>query len=108
MTYEEFTALARRRISIDEYREIVKPVYDYHPAIPNKKTAAKLYDMCGLQVFRDMKGTADCVARLAKEQNRIRTEMDGLCGRLDEIENIVNEMSTATPIAKVKSEDEDG
>lgn len=59
MTYEEFTTLAQRRISIDEYSEIVKPVYDYHPAIPNKKTAAKLYDMCGLQVFRDMKGTAD-------------------------------------------------
>lgn len=108
MTYEEFTELAQRRISIDEYSEIVKPVYDYHPAIPNKKTAAKLYDMCGLQVFRDMKGTADCVARLAKEQNRIRTEMDGLRGRLDEIENIVNEMSTATPIAKTKSEAEDG
>lgn len=34
--------------------------------------------------------------------------MDGLRGRLDEIENIVNEMSTATPIAKVKSEAEDG
>ena len=28
--------------------------------------------------------------------------------RLDEIENIVNEMSTATPIAKVKSGAEDG
>ena len=42
MTYEEFTTLAQRRISIDEYSEIVKPVYDYHPAIPNKKTAAKL------------------------------------------------------------------
>lgn len=63
MTYEEFTTLAQRRISIDEYSEIVKPVYDYHPAIPNKKTAAKLYDMCGLQVFRDMKG--DCRLRRA-------------------------------------------
>lgn len=108
MTYEEFTELAKRKITTEEYYEIVEPVYNYHPAIPNKKAAAKLYDLCGLQVFRDMKGTADCVARLAKEQNRIRTEMDGLRGRLDEIENIVNEMSTATPIAKVKSEAEDG
>lgn len=41
MTYEEFTALAQRRISIDEYSEIVKPVYDYHPAIPNKKDRRK-------------------------------------------------------------------
>lgn len=68
MTYEEFTALAQRRISIDEYSEIVKPVYDYHPAIPNKKTAAKLYDMCGLQVFRDMKGTATASRSLQKSK----------------------------------------
>lgn len=104
MTYEEFRALAKREISTAEYYEIVEPVYNYHPAIPNKKTAAKLYDMCGLQVFRDMKETADRVARLAKEQRRIRAEMDGLRGKLDEIENIVQEMSTATPIAKAESE----
>ena len=108
MTYEEFTELAKRKITTEEYYEIVEPVYNYHPAIPNKKAAAKLYDLCGLQVFRDMKGTADCVAQLAKEQNSIRAKMDGLRGRLDEIENIVHEMSTATPIAKVKSEAEDG
>lgn len=55
MTYEEFTALAKREISATEYHEVVEPVYTYHPAIPNKETAAKLYDLCGLQVFRDMK-----------------------------------------------------
>lgn len=108
MTYEEFTKLARRRISIDEYSKIVEPVYNYHPAIPDKKTAAKLYDLCGLQVYRDMKETADRVAGFAKEQSRIRAEIDGLRGRLDEIGNVVREMSTATPIAKVKSEAEDG
>lgn len=54
MTYEEFTALAKREISTTEYHEVVEPVYTYHPAIPNKETAAKLYDLCGLQVFRDM------------------------------------------------------
>lgn len=58
MTYEEFTALAKREISTTEYHEVVEPVYTYHPAIPNKETAAKLYDLCGLQVFRDMKPTA--------------------------------------------------
>lgn len=104
MTYEEFTALAKREISTAEYHEIVEPVYNYHPAIPDKKTAAKLYDLCGLQVYRDMRATADRVAWFAKEQGRIRAEMDGLRGKLDEIENIVREMSTATPIAKAKSE----
>ena len=108
MTYEEFTALAKRKITTGEYYEIVEPVYNYHPAIPDKKTAAKLYDLCGLQVYRDMKETADRVAGFAKEQSRIRAEIDGLRGRLDEIGNVVREMSTATPIAKVKSEAEDG
>lgn len=64
MTYEEFTALAKRKITTEEYYAIVEPVYNYHPAIPNKKTAAKLYDLCGLQAFRDMRATADSVARL--------------------------------------------
>lgn len=104
MTYEEFTALAKRKITTEEYYGLVEPVYNYHPAIPNKKTAAKLYDLCGLQVFRDMRETADHVAWLAKEQNSIRAEMDGLRGRLDEIGNIVHEMSTATPITKEESE----
>lgn len=55
-----------------------------------------------------MKETADRVAGFEKEQSRIRAEIDGLRGRLDEIGNVVREMSTATPIAKVKSEAEDG
>lgn len=42
MTYEEFTALAKREISTTEYHEVVEPVYTYHPAIPNKETAAKM------------------------------------------------------------------
>lgn len=50
MTYEEFTELAKRKITTEEYHDLVEPVYNYHPAIPNKKTAAKLYDLCGLQV----------------------------------------------------------
>ena len=108
MTYEEFTALAKRKITTEEYHDLVEPVYNYHPAIPNEKTAAKLYDLCGLQVFRDMRETADRVAWLAKEQNSIRAEMDGLRGRLDEIGNIVHEMSTATPIAKEERGAENG
>lgn len=82
MTYEEFTALAKREISTTEYHEVVEPVYTYHPAIPNKETAAKLYDLCGLQVFRDMKPTAKRMEQLALcprqfERNRdIESESD--------------------------------
>ena len=108
MTYEEFTALAKRKITTEEYYEIVEPVYNYHPAIPNKKAAAKLYDLCGLQAFRDMRATADRVAWFAKEKCSIRAEMDGLRGKLDEIDSIVREMSTATPIAKEESGAENG
>lgn len=108
MTYEEFRALARRRISIDEYSKIVEPVYNHHPAIPDKETAAKLYDLCGLQVFRDMRETADRVAWFEKEQRRIRGEMDGLRGKMDEINNILHDMATATPIDDAESEAENG
>lgn len=108
MTYEEFTTLARRRISIDAYRKTVEPVYNYHPAIPDKETAAKLYDMCGLKVFRDMRQTADRVKWFSEEQKRIRSEIDGLRGKMDEIKNILRDMETATPITDAESEAEDG
>lgn len=97
MTYEEFTALAKREISTEEYRETVEPVYNYHPAIPNKETAAKLYDLCGLQVFRDMKPTAERVAQLEAEEREINRKMNELRGRLDEIRDEVRMMITATP-----------
>ena len=97
MTYEEFTALAKRKISAEEYHETVEPVYNYHPAIPNKETAAKLYDLCGLQVFRDMKPTAERVAQLAAEEREINGKMNELRGRLDEIRDEVRMMITATP-----------
>lgn len=71
MTYEEFTALAKREISTTEYHEVVEPVYTYHPAIPNKETAAKLYDLCGLQVFRDMKPTVKRMEQLEDEERKI-------------------------------------
>lgn len=108
MTYEEFRALARRRISIDEYKKTVEPVYNYHPAIPNKETAAALYDLCGLQVFRDMRQTADRVARFSEEKRRIRGEMDALRVKTDEINNILRDMATATPIAEAESGAENG
>lgn len=78
------------------------------PAIPDKETAAKLYDMCGLQVFRDMRQTADRVAWFGKEKSRIRGEMDALRVKTDEINNILHDMATATPIADEESEAEDG
>lgn len=77
MTYEEFTALAKREISTTEYHEVVEPVYTYHPAIPNKETAAKLYDLCGLQVFRDMKPTAKRMEQLEDEERKIIRRLEG-------------------------------
>lgn len=93
MTYEEFTALAKREISTTEYHEVVEPVYTYHPAIPNKETAAKLYDLCGLQALcprqfernRDIESESDVErpcrnARLRRPKNR-RTRLASAGGR---------------------------
>lgn len=99
MTYEEFTALAKREISTTEYHEVVEPVYTYHPAIPNKETAAKLYDLCGLQVFRDMKPTAKRMEQLEDEERKINGAINEMRRRLDEIRDEVRKMTTATPIA---------
>lgn len=78
MMYSEFTALAKRPITEDDYRKIVEPVCNYHPACADKPTAAKLYDLGGLQLFRDMKETAARVCAL-------ESEADGLDKRLYEI-----------------------
>lgn len=99
MTYEEFTALAKREISTTEYHEVVEPVYTYHPAIPNKETAAKLYDLCGLQVFRDMKPTAKRMEQLEDEERKINCAINEMRSRLDEIGDEVRKTTTATPIA---------
>ena len=78
MMYSEFTALAKRSITEDDYHKIVEPVYNYHPACVDKPTAAKLYDLGGLQLFRDMTETTARVCAL-------EAEADGLNKRLHEI-----------------------
>lgn len=105
MTYEEFTALAKRKISQTEYHEIVEPIYNYHPTIPDKETAAKLYDLCGLQVFRDMKPSADHMAQLEEEAREINGKINDLRERLDEIRDEIRKMSTSTPIATDSKEE---
>ena len=80
MMYSEFTALAKRSITEDDYHKIVEPVYNYHPACADKRITAKLYDIGGLQLFRDMTETAARVCAL-------EAEADGLKTRLAEIKN---------------------
>lgn len=64
MTYEEFTTIAKREISTTEYHEVVEPVYNYHPVINDKLTAAKLYDTtCAV-----CRCSAICAPRLTKSQ----------------------------------------
>ena len=99
MMYEEFAKLAERKISEAEYHEVVEPVYNYHPVITDKATAAKLYDLCGLQVFRDMRPTADKIAGLEAEERKINNRINELRVRLEEIKDEIRKMSTATSIA---------
>lgn len=98
MTYEEFTTIAKREISATEYHEIVEPVYNHHPVITDKVTAAKLYDLCGLQVFRDMRPTADKIAVLEADERKINQQINELRFRLVEIKDEIRKMATKTPI----------
>lgn len=98
MTYEEFTTIAKREISTTEYHEIVEPVYNHHPVIADKVTAAKLYDLCGLQVFRDMRPTADKIAVLEADERKINQQINELRFRLVEIKDEIRKMATKTPI----------
>lgn len=86
MMYSEFTALAKRSITEDDYHKIVEPVYNYHPACIDKPTTAKLYDLGGLQLFRDMTETAARVCAL-------EAEADGLNKRLREIKEEIDGMT---------------
>lgn len=85
MMYSEFTALAKRPITEDDYHKIVEPVYNYHPSCTDKQATATLYDIGGAQLFRDMKETAARVCALEAEarelNNRLREiqeEIDGM------------------------------
>ena len=86
MMYSEFTALAKRSITEDDYHKIVEPVYNYHPACVDKPTTAKLYDLGGLQLFRDMAETAARACAL-------EAEADGLNKRLAEIRHKLQAMT---------------
>lgn len=75
MMYSEFTALAKRPITEDDYHKIVEPVYNYHPACADKKAAATLYDLGGLQLFRDMTDTAARVCALEAEARELNKRL---------------------------------
>ena len=89
MMYSEFTALAKRPITEDDYHKIVEPVYNYHPACADKKAAAKLYDLGGLQLFRDMTDTAARVYALEAEARELNK-------RLEEIKRKLQDMTPGT------------
>ena len=83
MMYSEFTALAKRSITEDDYHKIVEPVYNYHPACVDKPTTAKLYDLGGLQLFRDMTETAARVCALEAEAGELNKRLWEIQGEID-------------------------
>ena len=85
MMYHEFAALAKRSITEDDYHKIVEPVYNYHPACVDKPTTAKLYDLGGLQLFRDMTETAGRAAALEAEAGELRRRLDEIRKELDSL-----------------------
>lgn len=51
----------------------------YHPCISNtdgKTQVANLYDMCGLQIFRDMERTAKEAQTLEEEIRKLNAEIE--------------------------------
>ena len=77
MMYDEFT----RRLkdvpvpTLEEYTNIIEPVYNYHPAleVPQAKDkCAELYTSCGLGIFKAMRGVADQMAELEHKMNAAR------------------------------------
>ena len=89
MMYSEFTALAKRPITEDDYHKIVEPVYNYHPACADKQATATLYDIGGAQLFRDMKETAARVCALEAEARELNK-------RLEEIKRKLQDMTPGT------------
>ena len=83
MMYNEFTALAKRPITEDKYHEIVEPVYNYHPACIDKQATALLYDIGGLQLFRDMTATAERVRELEAESGRLNERLNEIIQELE-------------------------
>ena len=83
MMYSEFTALAKRPITEDDYHKIVEPVYNYHPACTDKQAAAKLYDIGGAQLFRDMKETAARVCALEAEAGELNKRLREIREEID-------------------------
>ena len=72
--YEEFTRrcvdLGIKSPTIDEYTEVIEPVYNYHPVFDGnfaKDRCAELYKSGGLGVFVAMREDADYAADLERE-----------------------------------------
>ena len=56
MMKQEFEERIGTRISMEDYQNIIEPVYNYYPEEKegNKDLYAKLYQTFGIRIFKDM------------------------------------------------------
>lgn len=76
MTKQEFEILSKNEVTDDEFK-IINEVYTHHPCIDNvqgKSQVVRLYNEFGIQLFYDMRRTA---------QRAVDLENKALCARLE-------------------------
>ena len=86
MTHQQFMRIVRDEITFDEWR-MIEDVFKYHPVI-KKATAADiqyLYQKFGLQLFYDMRNTA-------QRARELQYKIDEAKGLAEEYERLYNNL----------------
>ena len=101
MMYEEFVKRCEARNvkepTIDQYHDIIEPVYNYHPSLDvmfGKDRCADLYAAGGLGIFRLMREQAENAKQEEKRISELRSEF----------ERVSKEYETALAVMKASRE----
>lgn len=94
---DEFTRLAKRPVSDEDYRTI-DFVYTYHPGIcelDGKEQIATIFNLPGgMRIIQDMVYTAEVVARLEKDKSELQTQIQKMQERVEEINRQMNDLKS--------------
>lgn len=88
MMKHEFEAIAKRKVSDADYKEI-EYVYTWHPLIPNsggKQKIADIYNLGGMMLIKDMLETAKRAEGLENHKAYIRSQISKLEKEAEEAE----------------------
>lgn len=101
MMYDEFcTLIGGEKVTYEEYKDIIEPVYMWHPMFEtgmasDKQKCAKLYELGGLGIFKDLAPAAkageeryDAMTKALTEYNEAKRRYEAIADEKHKLEEM--------------------